>query len=85
MSSRERAGGGGVNERERQKQLAREKREMVAASSGLSQQEREPQPVVFETVRRSPNLHVQDQGLGVKYVERILGKCLGNYDELFTK
>ncbi|KAK8754494.1 hypothetical protein OTU49_016466, partial [Cherax quadricarinatus] len=65
MSSRERAS---VKDRERLKQRAREMREYQAAQSGL--QEREPQPVVFDVVRRSPNM----TGIQDNNVERILGK-----------
>ncbi|XP_071513248.1 uncharacterized protein lilli isoform X3 [Panulirus ornatus] len=56
-----------AKDRERLKQQAREKRE---ASSGFPQ-EREPQPVVFDVVRRSPG---GGGGLPDNNLERILGK-----------
>nr|XP_045603603.1 AF4/FMR2 family member 4-like isoform X2 [Procambarus clarkii] len=64
MSSRERSS---VKDRERLKQRAREMREHQAA---VGLQEREPQPVVFDVVRRSPNM----TGITDNNVERILGK-----------
>ncbi|XP_042204375.1 AF4/FMR2 family member 4-like isoform X2 [Homarus americanus] len=65
MSSRERSAAKD-RDRERLKQQAREIREFQV-SSGL--QERDPQPVVFDVVRRSPNVSIHDNN-----VERILGK-----------